>query len=75
MDLLLASVVLKCLWGFAARVRQGPERRSRLGRWLSLQFGLTALLLKNLYVEPSVSFGLNGRGHSLAVGVTMPCTF
>lgn len=42
---------------------------------LSLQFGLTALVIKNLYVEPSVSFGLNGPGHSVAVGVTVPYTF
>ena len=41
----------------------------------SLQFGLTSLLTKNLYIEPTVSFGLNGPGSSFAIGVSLPYTF
>ncbi len=41
----------------------------------SLQFGLTSWLAKGLYIEPTVSFGLNGPGDSFAIGVTVPYTF
>ena len=41
----------------------------------SLQFGLTSWLAKGLYIEPSVSFGLNGPGNSFAFGVSLPYTF
>ncbi len=41
----------------------------------SLQFGLTSWLAKGLYIEPTVSFGLNGPGDSFAVGVTLPYSF
>ncbi len=41
----------------------------------SLQFGLTSWLAEGLYIEPTVSIGLNGPGDSFAVGVTVPYTF
>jgi len=41
----------------------------------SLQFGLTSWLAEGLYIEPTVSFGLDGPGDSFALGVTMPYTF
>ena len=41
----------------------------------SLQFGLTSWLAEGLYIEPTVSFGLNGPGDSFAFGVTVPYTF
>ena len=41
----------------------------------SMQFGLTSWLAKGLYIEPSVSFGLNGPGDSVAFGVTVPYSF
>jgi hypothetical protein len=41
----------------------------------SMQFGLTSWLGEGLYIEPSVSFGLNGPGDSFALGVTLPYTF
>ncbi len=41
----------------------------------SLQFGLTSWLAKGLYIEPTVSFGLNGPGNSVVLGVTLPYTF
>ena len=41
----------------------------------SLNFGLTSWLAKGLYIEPTVSFGLNGPGDSFALGVTLPYTF
>jgi len=42
---------------------------------LSLQLGLTSLITENLYIEPSVSFGLTGTGSNAAVGVNIPYTF
>lgn len=42
---------------------------------ISLQLGFTSLLAKNLYVEPSVSFGVTGRGSSAVVGLSIPYTF
>jgi excisionase family DNA binding protein len=41
----------------------------------SLQFGLTSLLTEGLYIEPTVSFGLNGPGNSFVFGVSLPYTF
>ncbi len=41
----------------------------------SLQFGLTSFLTKNLYTEPTVSFGLNGPDNSVVFGVSLPYTF
>ena len=41
----------------------------------SLQIGLTAWLAKGLYIEPTVSFGLNEPGNSVAFGVSLPYTF
>ena len=40
-----------------------------------LQFGLTSWLAEGLYIEPTVSFGLDGPGDSFAIGVTLPYTF
>ena len=44
----------------------------------SLQFGLTSWLAKGLYIEPSVSFGLNNgltAGNSFVIGTTLAYTF
>jgi len=41
----------------------------------SLRFGLTSWLAEGLYIEPTVSFGLNGPGDRFAFGVTIPYTF
>jgi excisionase family DNA binding protein len=41
----------------------------------SLNFGLTSWLAKGLYIEPTVSYGLNGPGDSFVIGVTVPYTF
>ncbi len=41
----------------------------------SLSLGLTSLLTENLYIEPTVSFGLNGPGNSVVFGVSLPYTF
>jgi len=41
----------------------------------SLQFGMTSWLAEGLYIEPSVSFGLNGPGDSFAIGATLAYTF
>jgi excisionase family DNA binding protein len=41
----------------------------------SLQFGLTSFLTQGLYIEPTVSFNLNGTNPNVAVGVNLPYTF
>ncbi len=51
------------------------EATLRAQEQFSMQFGLTSWLGKGLYIEPSVSFGLNGPGNSFAFGVTVPYTF
>ncbi len=39
------------------------------------RFGLTSRLTQHLYIEPSVSFALNGPRGSFAMGVTLPYAF
>lgn len=41
----------------------------------SLQFGLTSLIGKNLYIEPTVSFGLNRAVSDVSFGATLVYTF
>ena len=41
----------------------------------SLQFGLTTLLDSGFYIEPTVSFSLNGDGNDVVLGLSMPYTF
>lgn len=41
----------------------------------SLRFSLTALLDNGLYIEPSVSFSLNGEDSQTVFGLTMPYSF
>ncbi len=49
--------------------------RLRQRETFSLQFGLTSYLAEGLYIEPTVSFGLNDPGNSFAIGVSLPYTF
>ena len=41
----------------------------------SLQFGLTSFITEGLFIEPVVSFGLNGTGNTFVLGVSVPYTF
>ena len=41
----------------------------------SLRFGLTTLVSDDLYVEPLVSFGLNGDEANVTLGLSVPYTF
>ncbi|MBI4707119.1 MAG: helix-turn-helix domain-containing protein [Candidatus Omnitrophica bacterium] len=41
----------------------------------SLQFGITSLIWKTLYIEPTVSFGLNRAASDVTFGVDMVYTF
>lgn len=41
----------------------------------TLQFSLTSLLTERLYIEPTVSFGLNGTSSNVAFGISIPYTF
>ncbi|MGH8008789.1 MAG: transporter, partial [Candidatus Binatia bacterium] len=62
---------------FDSTLASGQEVRGILSSQerLSLQLGLTSLLTENLYIEPSVSFGLTGTGSNAAFGVNIPYTF
>lgn len=40
----------------------------------SLLFGVTALITEGLYIEPSVSFNLNGNGSDFTFGLSIPYT-
>jgi len=40
-----------------------------------LELGMTARLARSFYVEPTVSFSLNGDDDRMVLGVTMPFTF
>lgn len=54
----------------------GPtDARLRNRELFSLQFGLTSLLTEGLYVEPTVSFGLNGTDNDVVLGVSLPYSF
>ena len=41
----------------------------------SFRFGLTSFLTEGLYIEPTVSFGLNDPCNSVAFGLSLPYTF
>ena len=41
----------------------------------NLRFALTSLLAKNLYLEASVAFRLNGPGDAVTFGLSLPNTF
>jgi excisionase family DNA binding protein len=71
-DTLAISMAVSGL--FSGKVRL-DETRDRPAERFSARFGLTSWLAKGLYIEPSVSFGLNGPGRSFAFGVSLPYTF
>ena len=41
----------------------------------SARFGLTSRLMSRLFIEPSVSYSLNGSRSGFAMGVTLPYAF
>ncbi|HEX9727021.1 MAG TPA: hypothetical protein VGA37_00780, partial [Gemmatimonadales bacterium] len=49
--------------------------RTRQPDVFSGRLGVTSWLRKGLYIEPSVSFALNGPADSFAFAVTMPYAF
>ena len=69
--LTLSTAVLSVFTG-ATRF-DNAELRSQ--RAFSLRLGLTSRLARGLYIEPTVTFGLNGPGNSFAFGITVPYTF
>jgi len=71
-DTLTLSTSLSALFNFETEFDNATLRQQEL---FSLQFGVTSLLTKTLYIEPSVSFNLNGPGNSFVLGVTLPYTF
>jgi excisionase family DNA binding protein len=71
-DTLTLSTAVSGLFSFETEFDNATLRAQEL---FSLQFGLTSWLAKGLYIEPTVSFGLNGPGDSFALGVTVPYTF
>ena len=71
-DTLTLSTSVSGLFSFETEFDNATLRAQEL---FSMQFGLTSWLAKGLYIEPTVSFGLNGPGDSFALGVTVPYTF
>ncbi len=71
-DTLTLSTSISGLFTFETEFDNATLSQQEL---FSLQFGLTSWLAKGLYIEPTVSFGLNGPGDSFAIGVTVPYTF
>lgn len=71
-DTLMLSTAISGLFSprttFASAMLPSMER-------YSLQFGLTSLLTERLYIEPTVSFGLNGTSSDVAFGISIPYTF
>ena len=51
------------------------DTRSQGANVFGARFGLTSWLARGLYIEPSVSFALNGPGNSFAFAVTLPYAF
>jgi excisionase family DNA binding protein len=71
-DTLTLSTAVSGLFTGASGFDNAKLRQQEL---FSLEFGLTSWLAEGLYIEPTVSFGLNGPGDSFALGVTLPYTF
>ena len=71
-DTLTLSTSVSGLFTFETEFDDATLRAQEL---FSMQFGLTSWLGEGLYIEPTVSFGLNGPGDSFALGVTVPYTF
>ena len=61
--------------GLFTRAATGDDAASQRIDVFSLRFALTSSLAKGLYIEPSVSVGLSGPGHSFSLGVTVPYSF
>ena len=71
-DTLTLSSAISGLFTFETEFDNATLRAEKL---FSLQFGLTSRLAKGLYIEPTISFGLNGPGRGFAFGVIVPYTF
>jgi excisionase family DNA binding protein len=53
----------------------GDEDTGSSGQNFALRFNVTWLLTEGIFLEPSVSFGLNGPGDNVAFGLSMPFSF
>lgn len=53
----------------------GNNSLSQTKKQFSLQLGITSLLSKNLYIEPSVSIGLNRVASDVTLGASLVYTF
>lgn len=51
-----------------------PQGATQTRKQFSLQLGLTSLLSKDLYIEPSVSFGLNRTASDVTLGASIVYT-
>lgn len=72
-DTLLLSTSLSALFLSRTLARDGLSLPSR--ELYSLRFSVTSLLADGLYVEPFVTFALNGTGSNLSLGLNLPYTF
>ena len=71
-DTLSLSSALTGVFTGESSFTSGTLRRTES---FSLQFGLTTLLDSGFYIEPTVSFSLNGDGNDVVLGLSMPYTF
>ena len=71
-DTLTLSSTLTGVFTGESSFTSGTLRRTES---FSLQFGLTTLLDSGFYIEPTVSFSLNGDGNDVVLGLSMPYTF
>lgn len=71
-DTLMLSTAISGL--FSPRTTFASATLPSMERY-TLQFGLTSLLTERLYIEPTVSFGLNGTSSDVAFGISIPYTF
>jgi len=61
--------------GLFASETDFANARLRSQESYSMRFGLTSLLTEDLYIEPTISYGLNGSDNSFVFGINMPYTF
>ena len=52
-----------------------PNAIFRQNEIFNLRMGLTARIARKLFVQPSVSYRLNGPGNGLVFGLNFPYTF
>ena len=71
-DTIILNTALSGSFNMATTFEQADLRRNET---YNLLMGLTARISPNLYVQPSVSYRLNGPGNGVVFGLNFPLTF